>query len=77
MLRGRTLVWRADPGARTYVIALTHPDRTTTSHTTGVPRLRLPAGTPRRGTLRVVVLGRDATGRTGKPTRATFTLRAR
>ena len=66
-LRSRTLVWRRDRVAVSYTVAVTRSDGTTSTHTTGRPRLRLTGAVPRR----VAIVAQDAAGRTGPVARVT------
>ena len=62
-LRSRTLTWRRDRSAVSYIVAVTRADGTTSTRTTRRPRLRVP-GDVRR----VAIVAQDATGRTGPVT---------
>ena len=68
-LRRGILTWRAQRGVPRFEVAVQRPDRTTASFTVRRPRVRIP-GLPGSGTLRVSILGVDATGRLGPLTRA-------
>ena len=75
-LRKRVLTWQAQPGVKTYEIAITYPNRTTTSHTAKRARFTLPATVARKGTIRIAIVALDATGRSGPLTKSTLKLPA-
>jgi hypothetical protein len=62
-LRSRTLTWKRQRNAVSYTVAVTRADRTTSTHTTRGPRLRVPADTRR-----VTIVAQNAAGRTGPAT---------
>jgi hypothetical protein len=62
-LRSRTLTWKRDRRAVSYVVAVTLGDGTTSTRTTRRTRLRVP-----RGVRRVTIVAENAAGRTGPTT---------
>jgi hypothetical protein len=73
-LRKRILSWKPQRDVVSYELALTMPDRTTRSLTAPRAMLKL-SGLPKRGTLRVSIVGVNALGRFGRVATARFKLK--